>query len=173
MYESVYNPNTDPQILGKADGALRRAFCGGSWPDYTIADYPGSRCIHMEAFTTSMMGNCTIRGCNTTYYYPGAVWNQSSADPYILDGYSWNDISVYNYSIDSQSYGGSWGLYRRFIFGCAYVDSFRCGSRSGASNWFTSKIHQFVSTRGCKKNDPFAIILGRVFQTLIHLNGQI
>lgn len=90
-------------------------------------------------------------------YYPGASWNGSKLQ---LDGYAWQEITVYSASVDPQKYGYSVGLLRRSCFGGMWSDGLHCGSRSLDCLYFSIIASSSLATRGCNQNQyyPGAVI---------------
>ena len=95
---------------------------------------------------------------NNIYYYPGATWTDGG---YTLSGYSWQEISIYNQSVDGETNsGGSHGLLRRLIIGGNWLDSSHSGSRSSVCHNFSSGTAYAIGARGCKENRNILGLVG-------------
>ena len=80
-------------------------------------------------------------------YYPGATWNDGD---YWLSGYQWQDIPVYNETVDIETkYGPSFGLLRRLFVSGSWHHSLNCGSRSIHCYVFSASGFGDVAARGC------------------------
>lgn len=77
-----------------------------------------------------------------------------------MDSYAWQEISIYNQSVDGDDkYGSCHGLLRRLIVGGNWLDSSHSGSRSVVCHNFSSGTAYAITSRGCKENN---IILERL-----------
>ena len=75
-------------------------------------------------------------------------WNSNN---YYLDGYSWQQKSVYNPDIDNQGYGSCIGLLRRCVVGGHWDDGANCGSRSSHCGNFSSNRDGNVGGRSASE----------------------
>ena len=92
-------------------------------------------------------------------YYPGATVREDR-EWRSLDGYEWEESSVYNEDIDSTiKYGSSYGLPRRPFVGGSWVFYSYNGPRSIICHYYPSIKIDSCTTRGCMNN---CIILGRL-----------
>lgn len=91
---------------------------------------------HIDTSSRRMISNYGLEDCcgvswqflnDTPEYYPGATFSDSD---FWLSGYSWNIKSVYNSSIDNQTYGSCNGMLRRLLAGGGWGNGSLCGSRS-------------------------------------------
>lgn len=81
-------------------------------------------------------------GNNTSY------WNGNN-DSYFLVGYAWQDVSVYNSTVDTVKRGSSWGLLRQLRVGGSYDDGVaRVGSRCVDTFSFGTYLYSIVGGRG-------------------------
>ena len=87
--------------------------------------------------------------------YNGTIsWNSNN---YYLNGYSWEQKSVYNPDIDNQGYGSCIGLLRRCLVGGDWDGSADCGSRSAVCRHFSSG--RFGSVGGRSASEPRVVNL--------------
>ena len=70
-----------------------------------------------------------------TEFYPGSTWNNQN---FYIDGYSWQDKSIYNPDFDTVKRGSCFGLLRRFLLGASWGDGAVSGSSSVYCNHFSS-----------------------------------
>lgn len=68
-------------------------------------------------------------------FYPGAMWDNKN---FYLNGYSWQETSVYNSEFDTVKRGSCGGLLRRFRLGARWGDGAVSGSRSVSCVGFSS-----------------------------------
>lgn len=85
-------------------------------------------------------------------FYPGSTWDNQN---FYLDGYSWQDKSVYNPYFDTVKRGSCYGLLRRFRLGAAWGDGALSGSRSVDCNDFSS--YGWTSGSARLVSEPLAI----------------
>ena len=139
----TYHPDIDPQSYGLCYGAIRRPCAGGDWNDSARS---GSRFIMAANFPTRINVDLTGRGCNKSEHYPGANKNMGQ---YIYP-YSASD-SVYNSSVDPQTYGGIYGWLRRAIVGGGHSFNITTvGSRCmNCDNYPNRNKDVPLSARGC------------------------
>ena len=94
---------------------------------------------HAENYLDAGGNATTYRG---SYYTSGRQW---------LSGYDWNDVSVYNSTLDSVQRGSAYGPIRRFVFGGAWANSSDCGSRSVSADAFGSIVGSDCAGRGLSR----------------------
>lgn len=119
--------STDPNTAGGHNDTAGRAM---------ISNY----------FMEEMCGALYQWGADTFEYYPGTTW--ASTENFYLSGYSWQEKSVYNPSIDSQKYGSCGGLLRRVRFGGDWGAGGPCGSRCASCNGFSAVGWGSCGSRG-------------------------
>lgn len=78
----------------------------------------------------------------------GVSWSSSY---FYLNGYNWQNKSVYNSAYDSQTYGSCDGLLRRVLLGALWGDGANCGSRSAICYDFSSDGDSNYSSRGASE----------------------
>lgn len=109
---------------------------------------------HKDSNNRRMISNYGVEDCcgtlcqwlaTTSENYPGSAWDTYN---YYLNGYNWQDKTVYNSVIDSQKYGSCDGLVRRFVSGGSWADSSFCGSRFVYCNVFGALVSASVGSRG-------------------------
>ena len=129
---------------------------------YGSYDY-GTAGGHKDTSSRRMISNYGIEDCcgfmwgwvNDT---AEAMSTSYSSGNYYMSGYSWNNISVYNSSIDSQSYGSCYGLLRRFFVGASWDIGSICGSRALNGSYFGSARSGNIGCFGASEprvNDSF------------------
>jgi len=109
---------------------------------------------HVDTANRRMISNYGIEdGCGAYWqwaedqyeYYPGAAWRNNNL---YLEGYAWQQRSVYESSVDSQGYGSANGLLRRAFLGGSWAHGAACGSRCVDCGSFSSRVLADVSARG-------------------------
>lgn len=78
----------------------------------------------------------------------GISW---SIGNFYLNGYSWQNKSVYNSAYDSQAYGSCYALLRRVLLGARWGSGANCGSRSANCYIFSSYGASDCSSRGASE----------------------
>ncbi len=115
---------------------------------------PGTTGGHKDTSSRRMISNYGLEdGCGVLWQwlddifenYPGSTWSSSN---FYLDGYSWQEKSVYNSSFDSQKYGSCIGLVRRLLAGGRWDNSSSCGSRSGRCSYLPASGWSDYGVRG-------------------------
>lgn len=130
-------------------------FAKGSNENTNIAGSsdPNTTGGHTDTAGRRMISNYGIEDCCGVLWqwgadlfenYPGSTWNSSN---FYLDGYAWQNKSVYNSTYDSQTYGSCAGLLRRVRLGAAWGDGSVCGSRSAACSSFSAEGWSYDSSR--------------------------
>ena len=103
------------------------------------------RAMISNYFMEEMCGALWQWGADTFEYYPGATWSSGN---FYLNGYNWQEKSVYNPSIDSQKYGSCGGLLRRALLGGAWGNGGHCGSRCVYCDVFSAFAYGADGSRG-------------------------
>lgn len=116
---------------------------------------PGTTGGHTDTAGRRMISNYGLEDCCGVLYqwgrdtyenFPGSTHTGSNL---YLDGYSWNEVSVYNSSIDSQKYGSCFGFLRRVQLGASWDGCSNAGSRSANCSNFSSDSASHNASRGC------------------------
>jgi hypothetical protein len=98
---------------------------------------------HVDSNNRRMISNIGLEDCC------GCSW-QWAMDLGFAGGSDWTD-SVYDYNVDSQRYGQSYGTLYRLLLGGGWSNGSRCGSRSVACNAGSSRVHSDYSARGASE----------------------
>ena len=109
-----------------------------------ISNYGLEDCVGvLWQWSSTLAEHYGISGSNTSYT---SYWDSKS---YWLNGYAWQDISVYNPTVDTIKRGSCFGLLRRLLLGGHYGDALAiCGSRAVACDCFGSLLHVKLGGRG-------------------------
>lgn len=114
---------------------------------------------HIDTVGRRMISNYGLEDCCGVIWQWGedlfecssAAGINWSTGNFYLNGYSWQNKSVYNSAYDSQTYGSCIGLLRRVRLGAYWGDGARCGSRSACCNVFSSSGYSDCSSRGASE----------------------
>ena len=87
-------------------------------------------------------------------YYPGAtIYDEEEGFQY-LNGYTWQERSIYNDLVDGDiRCGGSRGFLRRLFVASPWYNGSNCGTRSIDCGCFSAHTISSVSVRGCNKRE--------------------
>lgn len=91
---------------------------------------------HAENYLANGGNATTYRG---SYHTSGQQW---------LNGYAWDDVSVYNSNVDTTKMGSAYSLLRRFLFGGGWAGGSSCGSRCVSCDAFGSALNGDIAGRG-------------------------
>lgn len=136
-------------------------------PIFGQAD-PGTTGGHVDLNSRRMVSNLGVEDCCGTYWQwsgdtyeaytakidstaTSVTWNKSSGN-YHLDGYTWQELAVYNSAIDPEQRGSCCGLLRRGLLGGSWGNAAPLpGSRCFNGSRFGVHVHARISARGVSR----------------------
>lgn len=114
-----------------------------------ISNYGLEDCCGVLWQWSSTLAENYLRSGGNATTYRGSSWNGSN---YYLDNYEWQDIPVYNSTVDSVKRGSCSGLLRRLFFGGSYGGTVAdCGSRAVHAHAFGARLAAYIGGRGFSK----------------------